>query len=227
LILSQLASEQFIHLLVRTKPNDGQKLAPFLPGGHERQQDFLAKSGSTMSCWGPVDPDIQQQPVSINASSLHCRLAQRLPSLGTYSVESHCGNPVADFTLSRCWQSRWNQPPTFLSHHCPGRQGGFCPHVKITLYAIEPTIFARQAFLDYRCMGLATQAPHGFELQVYAAYMGCALSEETWTASIARSDQDSTRISKLTAPLMKQIAASLVSDYPWLSGDPQELRRKV
>jgi hypothetical protein len=60
-------------------------------------------------------------------------------------------------------------------------------------------------------MGLATQAPHGFELQVYATYMGCALAEETWTASIARSDQDFTRIEKLTAPLMKQIAASLTT----------------
>jgi hypothetical protein len=65
----------------------------------------------------------------------------------------------------------------------------FALQVKIALYAIEPTIFGRQAFLDYHCMGLVTQAPHSFELQVYAAYMGCALAEETWTASIARSDQ--------------------------------------
>jgi hypothetical protein len=59
-------------------------------------------------------------PVSRNASSLHCRLAQRLPSLGTYSVESHCGNPVAGFTQSRRRQSRWYRPPTFLLCHCPG-----------------------------------------------------------------------------------------------------------
>jgi hypothetical protein len=77
-----------------------------------------------------------------------------------------------------------NAPGPVLAILPLGHRLVVAPGSRIGMYTIEPTIMFGQSFLDYRCLDFIHREEASLELKAYAIWMGAALSDPLWMASL-------------------------------------------
>lgn len=77
-----------------------------------------------------------------------------------------------------------NAPGLVLAILSSGHQLVAAPGTRIGMYTIGPTIMFGQSFLNYRCLDFIHREEASLELKVYPIWMGAALPDPLWMASL-------------------------------------------
>lgn len=107
-----------------------------------------------------------------------------------------------------------NAPGPVLAILSSGHRLVATPGTRIGMYTIEPTIMFGQLFLDYWCLDFIYREEASLELKAHPIWMGAALSNPLWMASLG--NEQAVMAQEWTWEALQKMADDMVAERPWL-----------